>query len=592
MCSNPRSAHIVAFAEGTFNPVAQMGNPKCFELLHARRSSTRSSGTAWRRRWHVGRVRHRARLRQGARPDDRGQAGARLTGRRPRPVAPRPILQLVGVSRTFGELAAVDRVDLEVREGEFFTVVGPSGSGKTTLLRMLAGMETPSDGDILLRGKRINDLPANRRPTCLVFQSLALFPHRSVGQNIEFPLKMKGVAAGVRRERALELMRMVRLPEDYYGKNVTKCSGGERQRVALARAFAYDPEILFFDEPLSAIDYKLRKVLERELKDIHKETGKTFMYITHSLEEAMVMSDRIGVMRSGRLVQVGTPEDIYNRPADRFVSEFMGDVNVITVMPNGNGSFEGVDVPGHFRAPMAAQRARLPRDPAGIPALRRDQGRGRQRDRRHGLQRVLAGLAHAVPGPRRRQGVRGRALAPRGLGRRPRPAGPARAGTPATPSSCRAEPWRRRGSRSVPAAPSRCCCSWRWASPHPWSRSPPTRSRRPRSFEVFRSFTLANYAAIFDPANTVWTSFAWSLALAAATVLLLAVIAYPIAWGLAHVFGRWSSLVSLLFVFPLFISENIRLYGWVLFFIKGGVLDGTLKSLLGSAGRRSCSRPA
>ena len=187
-----------------------------------------------------------------------------------------------------------------------------------------------------------------------MFQSLALFPHRSVGQNIEFPLKMKGVAAGVRRERALELMRMVRLPEDYYGKNVTKCSGGERQRVALARAFAYDPEILFFDEPLSAIDYKLRKVLERELKDIHKETGKTFMYITHSLEEAMVMSDRIGVMRSGRLVQVGTPEDIYNRPADRFVSEFMGDVNVITVMPNGNGSFEGVDVPGHFRAPVTA----------------------------------------------------------------------------------------------------------------------------------------------------------------------------------------------------------------------------------------------
>ena len=255
----------------------------------------------------------------------------------------------------FGELAAVDRVDLEVREGEFFTVVGPSGSGKTTLLRMLAGMETPSDGDILLRGKRINDLPANRRPTCLVFQSLALFPHRSVGQNIEFPLKMKGVAAAVRRERALELMRMVRLPEDYYGKNVTKCSGGERQRVALARAFAYDPEILFFDEPLSAIDYKLRKVLERELKDIHKETGKTFMYITHSLEEAMVMSDRIGVMRSGRLVQVGTPEDIYNRPADRFVSEFMGDVNVITVMPNGNGSFEGVDVPGQFRSPITAK---------------------------------------------------------------------------------------------------------------------------------------------------------------------------------------------------------------------------------------------
>jgi spermidine/putrescine transport system ATP-binding protein len=266
-----------------------------------------------------------------------------------------PILRLVQIRKAFGDLAAVDRVSLDVREGEFFTIVGPSGSGKTTLLRMLAGMESPSDGDIYLRGARINDVPSNRRPTCLVFQSLALFPHRTVGQNIEFPLKMRGVAPAVRRARALELMRMVRLPEGYHGKNVTKCSGGERQRVALARAFAYDPEILFFDEPLSAIDYKLRKALEKELKDIHKETGKTFVYITHSLEEAMVMSDRIGVMRAGRLVQVGTPEDIYTRPKDKFVSEFMGDVNVIAVRPNGNGSFAGVEIEGRFRAAVAGE---------------------------------------------------------------------------------------------------------------------------------------------------------------------------------------------------------------------------------------------
>ncbi|MFO1068856.1 MAG: ABC transporter ATP-binding protein [Geminicoccaceae bacterium] len=273
------------------------------------------------------------------------------------PTATRPILELKGVTRTFGSLSAVDRVDLAVREGEFFTIVGPSGSGKTTLLRMLAGMEVPSAGDILLRGQRINDLPSNRRPTCLVFQSLALFPHRTVGQNIEFPLKMRGTAAAERRERALSLMRMVRLPEAYYGKNVTKCSGGERQRVALARAFAYDPEILFFDEPLSAIDYKLRKALEKELKDIHKETGKTFIYITHSLEEAMVMSDRIGVMREGRLVQVGTPEDIYTRPKDRFVSEFMGDVNVFAVRPNGDGRLAAAEVAGHLVASGAGDRA-------------------------------------------------------------------------------------------------------------------------------------------------------------------------------------------------------------------------------------------
>ena len=247
------------------------------------------------------------------------------------------ILQLRGVTKRFGDMTAVDQVDLDVVEGEFFTVVGPSGSGKTTLLRMLAGMENPSAGDILLKGARINEMPANRRPTCMVFQSLALFPHRSVGQNIEFALKIRGVDAGTRRRRALELMDLLRLPQGFYGKGVNQCSGGERQRVALARAFAYDPQILFFDEPLSAIDYKLRKTLEKELKDIHRESGKTFMYITHSLEEAMVMSDRIGVMRAGRLVQVGTPHEIYTLPRDKFVSEFMGEVNVIDVASVANG---------------------------------------------------------------------------------------------------------------------------------------------------------------------------------------------------------------------------------------------------------------
>jgi spermidine/putrescine transport system ATP-binding protein len=264
-------------------------------------------------------------------------------------VSGRPILQLVGLRKTFESFVAVEKIDLDVREGEFFTIVGPSGSGKTTVLRMMAGMERPTSGDIVLRGERVNDVPPNRRPTCLVFQSLALFPHKTVGDNIGFPLKMRGEGKAARRARALELMRMVRLPDSYLDKNVMKCSGGERQRVALARAFAYDPEILLFDEPLSAIDYKLRKTLEKELKDIHKDTGKTFIYITHSLEEAMVMSDRIGVMRSGRLVQVGTPEDIYNHPKDKFVSEFMGEVNVIGVRRRPDGTHEGIDVPGTFR---------------------------------------------------------------------------------------------------------------------------------------------------------------------------------------------------------------------------------------------------
>ena len=172
-----------------------------------------------------------------------------------------PVIELRQITKTFGAFTAVHSIDLSIGEGEFFTIVGPSGSGKTTVLRMLAGLESPTGGDILLRGQRINDVPANRRPTCMVFQSLALFPHRTVGQNIEFPLKIRDVAPAERKQRALQLMAQLRLPEDYYGKNVTKCSGGERQRVALARALAYNPDTLFFDEPLSAIDYKLRKTL-------------------------------------------------------------------------------------------------------------------------------------------------------------------------------------------------------------------------------------------------------------------------------------------------------------------------------------------
>jgi spermidine/putrescine transport system ATP-binding protein len=254
------------------------------------------------------------------------------------------ILSLRDLSRSFGNKAAVKNVTLDIREGELFTIVGPSGSGKSTLIRMLAGLETPSTGDILLRGARINDMPANRRPTCMVFQSLALFNHMTVGENIEFALTVRGAHRKARRERARELMALVRLPQEFYGKSVLRCSGGERQRVALARALASDPDILFFDEPLSAIDYRLRKILEMEMKDLNRETGKTFVYITHSLEEAMVMSDRIAVMRDGEIVQLGDPLSIYNAPSTRFVAEFMGQVNLLPVAANGDGGrvIEGI----------------------------------------------------------------------------------------------------------------------------------------------------------------------------------------------------------------------------------------------------------
>lgn len=255
-----------------------------------------------------------------------------------------PILRLRNVVKKFGGFTALHGVDLDINEGEFFTIVGPSGSGKSTMIRLLVGMDDITDGEIWLRDDRIDQTPANLRPTCMVFQSLALFPHMSVGQNIEFPLKLRKTAPDARRARALELLDLLHLPRDYYDKRISQCSGGERQRVALARALAFDPEILFFDEPLSALDYRLRKTLEKELKDLHARTGKTFVYITHSLEEAMVMSDRIAIMKAGRFEQIAVADEIYGRPVSRFVAEFMGEVNLFDVQGTAEGALHGTEL--------------------------------------------------------------------------------------------------------------------------------------------------------------------------------------------------------------------------------------------------------
>lgn len=248
-----------------------------------------------------------------------------------------PALSLTGLTKRFGTLAAVDGVSIDISDGEFFTIVGPSGSGKSTLVRLLAGLDIPSSGTLHLRGVDITDTPANRRPTAMVFQSLALFDHRSVGQNIEFAMKMKGwrpLPAAPARWNCCALSGCPKITTPAPSPNVR----GERQRVALARALGSDPEILFFDEPLSALDYRLRKTLEVELKELHQRTGKTFVYITHSLEEAMVMSDRIAIMQAGRFVQIGTPDEIYRRPVNRFVAGFMGEVNILAVT-------QGADAP-------------------------------------------------------------------------------------------------------------------------------------------------------------------------------------------------------------------------------------------------------
>ena len=240
-------------------------------------------------------------------------------------------LRVENLSKRFGDFIALNDINLEIKEGEFLTIVGPSGSGKSTLIRIIVGIDEPTAGKIWLRGKSIEKIPANLRPTCMVFQSLALFPHKSVGENIEFPLKLRGENKNRIKERVLELLDLLDLPDNFYNKRINQCSGGEQQRIALARALAFDPEILFFDEPLSALDFRLRKKLEKELKDLHQRTGKTFVYITHSLEEAMVMSDRIAIMNQGQFEQIAETDEIYVKPKSKFVAEFMGEVNLFDV---------------------------------------------------------------------------------------------------------------------------------------------------------------------------------------------------------------------------------------------------------------------
>jgi ABC-type Fe3+/spermidine/putrescine transport system ATPase subunit len=235
------------------------------------------------------------------------------------------MLQSTNLRAEYGSLVAVNDVNLQVETGEFATIVGPSGCGKTTLLRMLAGHQTPTSGRIELDGVDITDVEPQNRPTSLVFQSWALFPHMTVRENIEFPMRNDGVEVG---DRVEELLRQVRLdPEIHADKRATELSGGQKQRVALARSLAYDPDILLLDEPLASLDYVLRKRLQRELADLNEELGMTFIYVTHSLESALLMSDKLFVLDDGNVIQTGSPEDIYRQPNTKFIAEFMGDAN-------------------------------------------------------------------------------------------------------------------------------------------------------------------------------------------------------------------------------------------------------------------------
>lgn len=261
------------------------------------------------------------------------------------------IIELKHISKVYSDngFKAVDDFNLEVKRGEFVTFLGPSGCGKTTTLRMIAGFELPTSGQILLNGEDISQLPANKRPINTVFQRYALFPHMNIYENIAFGLKLKKLPKEEIRKKVKHVLDMVDL-EGFENRRISTLSGGQQQRIAIARALVNEPEILMLDEPLGALDLKMRKEMQLELKNMHDQLGITFIYVTHDQEEALTMSDKIVVMSEGRIQQVGTPEDIYNEPKNAFVADFIGESNIFKGIMTGHmkvrfcgGEFTGMD---------------------------------------------------------------------------------------------------------------------------------------------------------------------------------------------------------------------------------------------------------
>ena len=317
-------------------------------------------------------------------------------------------VRLVDVVKRFGETVAVDHIDLEVQDGEFFSLLGPSGCGKTTTLRMIGGFEEPTSGLIELQGEDVTWLPPFKRNVNTVFQNYALFPHLTIYENVAFGLRRKGVKDQEVKSRVAEMLALVELP-GYERRKPTQISGGQAQRVALARALINKPAVLLLDEPLGALDLKLRKQMQVELKRIQQEVGITFIYVTHDQEEAMTMSDRIAVMNKGRYEQLGDPESLYERPTTRFVAGFLGISNLLPGAVQGtDGQYATVQLADDIDGPRA-ERARRRQgrrqhrrsareDPPARTGRDRPDSRRPQPAPRRRPRCLLPGREHAVPG--------------------------------------------------------------------------------------------------------------------------------------------------------------------------------------------------
>ncbi|AMY70927.1 ABC transporter ATP-binding protein [Frigidibacter mobilis] len=251
-------------------------------------------------------------------------------------------VELRNVTKRFGDYVAVRDIDLTIRKGEFFTMLGASGCGKTTTLRLIAGFELPSEGQVLIGGQNMTDSPAYARPVHTVFQSYALFPHLNILENVAFPLRVRRLPKAERNERARAALDLVQM-QQFADRKPSQLSGGQQQRVALARALVNEPEVLLLDEPLGALDLKLRKEMQLELKEIQRRLGITFVFVTHDQEEALTMSDRIALMQGGRVEQLADPVTLYDRPESRYVAEFIGETNLLpaAILPDGSARLFG-----------------------------------------------------------------------------------------------------------------------------------------------------------------------------------------------------------------------------------------------------------